>query len=459
MINPQIVERVLETALGSGADFAEIFAEDRQNTTLSYVDKKIDALNNGRDFGLGLRLIKGFEVIYAYTSDLSEDNLLKLAKQTAGAFAEEKNAEVIAFNALPAGTFNPIAKDPNNIHLKEKLALAERAYKAALAYDEVISQARITYLDHSQKVLIANSEGLWVEDERVRTRFSVNAIASKNGEMQTGSYSPGASMGFEFFEQNNVEEIAREASRIAKVMVDAEYAPSGAMPVIMDNGFGGVLFHEACGHGLEASFVSKGTSVYTGKLGQAIASPLVTAIDDGTLPNQWGTLNYDDEGTKTQRNVLIEKGVLKSYFVDRLNGKRMGMPSTGSARRESYRYAPTSRMNNTFIDNGESTREEIIAATEYGLYAKSLGGGSVDITTGEFNFAVMEGYLVENGKITKPVRGASLIGTGLEVIQRIDMVGNDLKQGQGMCGASSGSLPCNVGQPPLRVSKLTVGGR
>lgn len=287
----------------------------------------------------------------------------------------------------------------------------------------------------------------------------VSSVASVHNEMQTGYYGPGAGQGFEFFEEHDVEAIAREASRIAKTMAHADYAPAGAMPVIMDNGFGGVLFHEACGHGLEASFVSKKISVYTDKLGEQVASPLVTAIDDGTIPNGWGTLNVDDEGTPTKRNVLIENGVLKSYLVDGLNGKRMGMASTGSSRRESYRYAPTSRMNNTFIDAGTSTREEIIKATPYGLYAKSMGGGSVDITTGAFNFTVMEGYLIEDGKITKPVRGASLIGTGLEVLQKIDMVGQELKLGQGMCGAGSGMIPANVGQPPLRISQLTVGGR
>lgn len=459
MLQEQLVERVLNQALSRGADFAEVFVEDRQNNVMSFVDNRVDDINTGRDYGLGLRLIKGFEVIYAYTSDLSENNLLRLAEATANAFAGDKHVELQKFAIAPAGSFVPIKEDPLRVPLKRKLELLQKAYDAAKAYDPVISQAQITYLDHKQNVLIANSEGLWVEDERVRTRFSVNAVASHNGEMQTGSFNPGASLGFEFFEKYNVEDIAIEAARIAKTMVYADYAPSGAMPVIMDNAFGGVLFHEACGHGLEASFVSKGSSVYTGKLGQQVASPLVTAIDDGTMPNEWGTLNYDDEGTPTQRNVLIENGVLKSYLVDRLNGKRMGHESTGSCRRQSYRYAPTSRMNNTYIDAGTSTREDIIKNTDYGLYAKSLGGGSVDITTGEFNFAVMEGYLIEKGEITKPVRGASLIGTGLEVLQRIDMVGQELSLAQGMCGAASGSLPVDVGQPPLRVSQLTVGGR
>lgn len=459
MLNPQVVERILDCGLSGGADFAEIFVEDRKNNTLTYVNKRVDDVSPGRRCGLGLRLIRGLEVIYAYTSDLSEENLLRMAANTAHAFNGKPGTKVLPFKDAPDRRLTPISVNPESVELSRKLDLANEAYEEAMSCDEVITQALVRYLDHTQDVLIANSEGLWVEDRRVRTRFSVSAVASRNGEMQTGSESPGASMGFEFFETHPVKEIAREAARIAKTMVYADYAPSGAMPVIMDNAFGGVLFHEACGHGLEASFVSKGTSVYAGKLGQQIASPLVTAIDDGTQKNEWGTLNYDDEGHPTQRNVLIEKGVLKSYLVDRLNGQRMGMASTGSGRRESYRYAPTSRMNNTYIDAGESTLEEIIAHTEDGLYAKKLGGGSVDVTTGEFNFAVMEGYLVKNGKIVKPVRGASLIGTGLEVLQRIDMVGRELRCGQGMCGAASGSLPVNVGQPPLRISKLTVGGR
>lgn len=459
MIKPALVEKVLDLGLSTGADFAEVFAEDRDNNVFTYTDKRIDEIAKGRDYGLGLRLIQGEKVIYAYTSDLSEENLLHLAGQAASAFKENRHSQVLAFHAAPDRGLLPIRRDPQSVLLKEKLELLEQAYAAALAYDPVITQAQITYMDHKQNVLIANSEGLWVEDQRVRTRFSAAAIASHNGEMQTGHESPGASLGFEFFETHDVKEIAREAARIAKTMVFADYAPSGAMPIIMDNAFGGVLFHEACGHGLEASFVSKGTSVYTGKLGQQIASPLVTAIDDGTQPNEWGTLNYDDEGTPTRRNLLIEKGVLKGYLVDRYNGRRMGMESTGSCRRQSYRFIPTSRMNNTFIDAGHSTLEEIIGATDSGLYAKKLGGGSVDITTGEFNFAVMEGYLIKNGRIDKPVRGATLIGTGLEVLQRIDMVGRELKCGQGMCGAASGSIPTNVGQPPLRISKLTVGGR
>jgi len=242
-------------------------------------------------------------------------------------------------------------------------------------------------------------------------------------------------------------------------MLKAEPCPAGIMPVIIDNGFGGVIFHEACGHSLEATQVALGNSEFCGKMGQQIASPVVTAIDDGTMANEWGSINIDDEGTPTTRLVLIENGVLKNYMVDRLNGRRMGMESTGSARRQDYTYAPTSRMRNTFIAAGQDDEKEIIATAGDGLYAKQMGGGSVNPATGEFNFSVMEGYLIKDGKIDRPVRGATLVGKGSEVLMKIDRVGKDMKMAQGMCGSKSGSVPTNVGQPMIRVTSLTVGGR
>lgn len=459
MLNKKVIENVLTAALSRGGDFAEIFVEDKHNNNIRLVGGLIESNISGRDYGVGIRIFDNLNCIYAYTNDSTEENLIKVAKEAASAL--EKNPLSMNLNFMkPNGTnYNPIKILPSTVVKKNKIDLMKKGYEIAKNYDPVITQVVVNYLDDEQNILIANSEGLLSEDKRVRTRYSVTSVASKDGEMQQGFFGPGASMGFEFFEKNNVEDIAKEASRIAKVMVHADYCPSGVMPVIMDNAFGGVLFHEACGHALEAAFVSKNTSVFANKLGELVASPLVTAIDDGTIPNEWGTTNIDDEGTPTQRNVLIENGVLKSYLIDKLNGKRMGMASTGSSRRQSYKYAPTSRMNNTFIAAGDSTLEEIIANTENGLYAKKLGGGSVNPATGDFNFAVMEGYLVENGKIIKPVRGATLIGSGIKVLELIDMVGNDLSLGQGMCGADSGSIPAGLGQPPLRVKSMTVGGR
>ena len=310
-----------------------------------------------------------------------------------------------------------------------------------------------------QKILIANTDGLCVEDRRVRTRLGISAVASKDGENQMGFEGPGRSMGFEMFNDIDVEKYGIEAARTAVTMLHAKDCPAGKMTVAIDNGFGGVLFHEACGHSLEATSVAKGNSEFANKIGEQIASSKVTAIDDGTIENAWGSINIDDEGEKARKNVLIENGILKGYMIDKLNGRRMGMKPTGSGRRQSYKYAPTSRMTNTYIAAGNDNPEDIIKSMDEGLYAKKLGGGSVNPVTGEFNFSVSEGYLVKNGEIQEPVRGASLIGKGSEILMNIDMVGKNLVQAQGMCGSSSGSIPVNVGQPMIRVKNITVGGR
>lgn len=459
MISNSVIENVLYAALSKGGDFAEIFLEDKINARIRLVGGLVENNISGRDYGVGIRIFDKYNSIYAYTNDSSEDNLIKVAKQAAAGLSSK--AIELRLNLIKQDSinYNPISIYPSKTQKKKKIELLKRGYKAAKEYDSVISQVSADYLEEEQNVLIANTEGLLATDTRVRTRFSIISVASKDGEMQQGVNSPGASMGFEFYDQIDVGEIGIEASRIAKTMVHAEYCPSGNMPVIINNAFGGVLFHEACGHALEAAFVSKGTSAFANKLGQQVASPLVTAIDDGTMPNGWGTTNIDDEGTPTQRNILIENGILKSYLIDKIHGRRMNMESTGSGRRQSYKFAPTSRMNNTYIDEGQSTFESIISNTENGLYAKKLGGGSVNPATGDFNFAVMEGYIIENGKILKPVRGATLIGNGIKVLELIDMVGDNLELGQGMCGAESGAIPADVGQPTLRVTSLTVGGR
>ena len=459
MISESTIERVLNAALESGGEFSEIFIEDKKNTNITSVGGKIEDSISGRDYGLGIRIIDKDQSIYTYTNDLREENLITLAKE-AGSILKNRNAKLKQKLALEnLKNINPIKIYPSDIVLKDKVDLIRTAHQAAKDVDDAISQVKVFYLDEEQKVTIANSEGLFKTDERIRTRFMVSSVASKEGEMQTGYFGPGRSQGFEMFEDIDVRDIGKRASQIAVNMMGADYAPSGEMPVILNNQFGGVLFHEACGHSLEAEFISRKTSEFTGKLGKPIASDIVTAIDDGTIPNAWGTSTIDDEGTPTQKNLLIENGILKSYLVDNFNGKKMGLESTGSGRRQSYKFAPTSRMNNTYIAPGDSTFDEMIANTEYGLYAKELGGGQVDITTGDFNFAVTEAYLVENGKIIKPVKGATLIGKGARVLERIDMIGDGLDLGEGICGASSGQIPVCLGQPPLRVSKLTVGGR
>lgn len=459
MLSRDLVEKILNEAVSTGGDFAEIFVEKKNSSSFYMIDGKIESSLSGKDFGIGIRIFKGLYSVYGYTNDMSEENLLKTARKIAQTIKGTKTDMVINLLKQDMENYNKIEIYPESVLKNDKIDIMRRGYSAAKNYDEEISQVRVSYADSKQNILVANTEGIWAEDERVRGRIRIESVASDGTEMQTGSMSPGASKGFEFFEKMDVESYGREASRIAKTILHADYSPSGKMPVIIDNGFGGVIFHEACGHGLEATSVAKGNSVFAGKMGQMIASPIVSAVDDGTIPNGWGTLNVDDEGTPTRRNLLIENGILKGYMIDKLNGRRMGMSSTGSSRRESYKYAPTSRMTNTFILGGKSTLDEMIASTEKGIYAKYMGGGSVNPATGNFNFAVMEGYLIENGKITVPLRGATLIGSGSEVLKKIEMVGNNLACAEGMCGSISGSIPAAVGQPAIKVKDITVGGR
>ena len=459
LLAESLARDVILAALSTGGDFAEIFMEDTQGTNIRMLNGKVEEGVSGRDYGVGIRIFQGLRSVYAYTNDASRVNLLKVAKEAAAALSGAPQQTTLVLERLRLESFNPIRLHPGSVCHRDKVEVMQRAHRAASGFDRQVTQVAITYLDTDQNVLIVNSDGLLTEDRRIRTRLGINAVASKGDEKQSAFRGPGRHMGFEMFDQIDVEEIARDAARSAVTMVNADYAPSGRYPVIIDNEFGGVIFHEACGHGLEATSVAKGASIFSGKLGQRVASELVTAVDDGTIPNAWGSLNMDDEGTKTRRNVLIKDGILTGYMIDRLNSRRMEMEPTGSSRRQSYKFAPTSRMTNTFVCAGESSREEIIANTEYALFAKHMGGGSVNPATGEFNFAVAEGYIVRNGAIEKPVRGATLIGQGSEILQKIDMVAANLATGQGMCGSISGSIPTDVGQPTIRVQEITVGGR
>ena len=459
MLKKEILEKVLEIALSTGGDFAEIFEEKKYKNGISMLNGIVENVNSGVVRGIGLRIYHGFESVYAYTNDLTEENLVEFAKKLSMAVEGNPVQKQVTLEEVVYENQHPVKIYPKEYPMDKKEELLKRANDAAKAYDEHISKVMASLIDEEQHVAIANSDGKYIQDTRIHTRMAVNAIASDGDLLETGTCSPGASKGMEFYEEAIPEETGKEAARIAMAMLYADDCPSGTMPVIMDNGFGGVIFHEACGHSLEASAVSKGQSVFSGKLNQKIASDCVTAIDDGTIPNAWGSSNIDDEGNFQKRRVLIENGILKSYLVDTLNGKRMGMESTSSSRRESYKYETTSRMTNTFIAPGKDTLEDMIKKTSYGLYAKRMGGGSVDPSTGDFNFAVNEGYLIVDGKITKPVKGATLIGNGADVLMKIDMVGSDLLRAQGMCGASSGSIPTDVGQPPLRVQDMIVGGK
>ena len=459
MLKQDVAQAVIAEALKTGGDFAEIFLEDRQNNNISMLSGRVESVNSRRLHGAGVRVFSGFQGVYVYTNDTSMNGLLDCAKRAASAIEGKAfyAPKDLVWTDVPNIHF--IQESPDAVKSARKVAKMKEA-QAVLNNEQEIVQGSISYMDSVQRVWIANSEGLFTTDTRVYTRMSVAAIASNGTENQTGSTSPGGMQGFEIFNARiDPEAMAKEAARQARTMLHAPMCPAGIMPVVIDNGFGGVIFHEACGHSLEATAVAVGNSEMCGKLGQKVAADCVTAIDDGTIPNEWGSLNIDDEGTPTTRLVLIENGILKNYMIDKLNARRMNMPITGSGRRQGYMFAPTSRMRNTYIAAGNDDNDEIIATMGDGLYAKKMGGGSVEPTTGKFNFAVGEGYLVKDGKIAHPVRGASLIGRGSEILLKIDRVGKDMQMAQGMCGSISGSIPTNVGQPMIRVSEMTVGGR
>ena len=460
MIKREVCERVLRRAASTGADFAELFRENTVNHSVHMIDSKVDAVTDAVVAGAGIRVFKGLRSVTASTVDTSEEGLMRCADAAAAALGEGTAQIDIVLTERLFGDIHPVKIVPSTVPNLRKIEILKEGYFAAKDYDPSITQVSGAIMDADHNILIANSEGLYTQDRQIRTRMYLTAIAEKDGETQTGSCNPGRRMGLEVFGTViDPRQVGIKAAKQAVVMASAGYCPAGVMPVAIGNGFGGVIFHEACGHSLEATSVAYGMSEFTGKLGEVIANEKVTAIDDGTIPNAWGSINIDDEGTPARKNVLIEKGVLKGYMIDKRGGRRMNMEPTGSARRESYAYATTSRMTNTYIAAGEDKNEDIIASIEYGLYAKEMGGGSVNPATGEFNFAVSEGYMIRNGKICEPVRGASLVGRGSEVIKKIDMVGNDLELGAGMCGSSSGSVPVNVGQPLIRVSSITVGGR
>lgn len=458
MLNTATIERILDAAVTAGGDFAEVFCEDTFYTNVLALTEGVETSSLGREAGVGIRVFNGLNSLYGYTNVLAEEQLLAMVKQMTALLNKAVGQPTLLSDGINYGSVHPIKLKPTSIPLAQKMERIERALTAGKRYSPEIVQVSVRYVDMEQHVQIANSEGLLAEDTRVKTRLHITAFAQNEQGMQTGYSGPGAMRGFEFYDDLDIEWYARESARIATTMLQARPCPGGQMPVVIDNGFGGLLFHEACGHSLEASSVAKGTSEFSGKLGERIASPLVTLIDDGSLANEWGSLAIDDEGIPTQKNVLIENGILRGYLVDRLNGRRMAMTPTGSARRKNYRFAPQARMTNTYIANGTSTREEIIANTERGLFVKYINGGSVNPATGEFNFNACESYLIENGKITEPVRGITLIGKGGSILQQVDMVANNLEIRQGYCFAASGPLYIGAGQPTVRVANMTVGG-
>ena len=451
---------VLQEAQKSGADYAELFLEDNESTRIEMIDGKVESANYARISGAGVRVLLGTQSAYAYCADIDEQSLMETARAAAAALGDAKsapNGEIkLALNRFTT----PVKQRFDTIGNVERVEVMRTGARVMKATSPEVTQAVVHYLDQVQRVAIVNTDGVFVSDERPRTRIFMRAVAMNGTEAQTGYDGPGACRGFETYrEVIDVEKHAMIAANMAVTMLHAPECPAGNLPVVIDGGFGGVIFHEACGHSLEATAVARNNSVFSGKLNTKIAADCVSAVDDGTLPGEWGSINVDDEGGAPQRNLLIENGILKGYLIDKLGARSMGMPSTGSSRRQGYMFAPTSRMTNTFICAGTDDEEEMISGMAEGLYAKKMGGGSVNPPTGEFNFSVAEGYWVKNGKIVSPVRGATLIGKGSEVLLKIDRVGRSMWMAPGMCRSLSGSVPTNVGQPRIRVSGITIGGK
>ncbi len=459
MLSKKQAIEVLNAGLATGADYAEIFIEDRTNHGYTVENGEVKTATVSNTYGAGIRLLNKLQSVYGYTNDVSKKGLLALANALSHSFEGKQIVFVDNLKVKNVKNKHPHIRPNADVPSEEKIAWLKRGDKVMKEASPKIVRTTCAFSHYLNEITLITSKGFIFKDSKERARAYLSCVAVEGEKIEVGHAGPGASAGFEYFEKNiDVEKLAKETADTALLMLGAKECPSGKMPVVIGNGFGGVIFHEACGHPLEASAVSKNLSVFAGKLGQQIASPVVSAYDDGTITNGWGSNNIDDEGNPTQKTCLIENGILKSYLIDNFNGRRMGAEGNGACRRESYKYEPTSRMSNTYIANGKSTPEEIIKATKLGLYAKSLNGGSVNPATGEFNFGCSEAYIIRDGKICEPVRGASLIGSGAEVLMHIDMVGNDLERAQGMCGAASGSIPTDVGQPTIRVSEILVGG-
>jgi TldD protein len=459
LVDEALLERTLHTALRRGGDFAEVFVEDRRASGARWDDGKVEELTSGRERGAGIRVVRGESTGFAHTADLSDAGLAEAAEAAASAAAgAEGETRVAPLTRVHADPPHEVIVLPETVDKRRKVELLGQADSAARAEGGAISQVSVSMADSHRRILVANSDGLLAEDDQVRTRFMVQCVAVGDTGMQTAQEAPGRTVGFELFDEIDPEEIARIAAQRALTMLRARPAPSGKLPVVLRRGAGGVLFHEACGHGLEADLVAKDASVFRGQTGELVASPLVTLVDDGTLAREWGAAAIDDEGAPSRRNVLIEDGVLTDYMWDLLRARREGRPQSGNGRRETYQHLPMVRMTNTYLLAGDEDPDEIVRQTPNGIYCAQLGGGQVNTATGDFVFGMTEAYLIEDGEITDPVRAANLIGNGPDTLRLIDAVGNDFGTWPGTCGKLGQGVPVSAGQPTLRVAELTVGG-
>jgi TldD protein len=460
MIAEEAVQRLLVTALKNGGDLAEVYLEDKDTLSLTLDNGRLEQAVQGNDIGAGIRVFYGNTAAYAYTDDLSETALLEAA-QAAAAAARSSNEPRVSINLTKQESqLDFTVKKPfDEMSMADKAAILRQMDMAARGYSPHVVQVVANYNQVRRRVWVFNSDGVWVEDDRQIVEFGSHVTAQRGDVRQSMATGIGGQAGLELLDEKDPVASIVEAAESAVLMLDARPAPAGEMTVVINNGWGGILFHEACGHCMEADFITNGASAYAGLVGERVGPDFLTAIDDGTIPGRRGSIRFDDEGTPSQRTVLIEKGVLKEYMWDLTEARREGRHSTGNGRRQSFRHMPMPRMTNTFIDAGPHDPEEIIRSVKKGLYAKRMGGGQVAIGRGDYVFAVTEGWLIEDGKLTAPVRGATLVGNGPDTLRQMDMIGTDLSldPGRGMCGKWQ-SARISVGQPTVRVPKLVVGG-
>ena len=460
MLDRQLVEEVLRAARARGGAFAEVFVEERSSVAIRLDDGKIEELTTGLDRGAGVRVGRGTSFGYAFSNRLDRDALLEAAAAAAAALPEGSPGAVVDLRAVEPPVVHHAERPAGAVPDADKVVWLREVDDVARSHGPEVRQVVAIYGDSVQRVLIATSDGRWVEEVRPRVRLVAQVVAARDGTIQTGLHGPAGLAGVEFFDEHSPAETAEVAAKRAVTMLDARPAPAGEMTVVLGPGWPGILVHEAVGHGLEADFNRKGVSAFSGRIGEQVAGPLCTIVDDGTIPHRRGSLNVDDEGTPTEKNVLIEKGVLRGYLQDKLSSRLMRSPATGSGRRESYQSIPIPRMTNTYLMAGESDPEEILGSVARGVYCKSFGGGQVDITSGNFVFSASESYLIEGGRLGPPLRDATLIGNGPEALKWISMVGNDLQLdlGVGICGKEGQSVPVGVGIPTVKIDRMTVGG-
>jgi TldD protein len=460
-IQTRDLENYLSEALSQGGDYADLYFEYVATSAISIDESIVKSATQGVSLGVGVRVISGERTGYAYSDDLDPDKIRKAARVAACIASGPAKAEKVGLHEGVRRNLYPVLTAPTETGLRQRVELVKRADRAARAFDARVFQVTASYFDQLKHVMVANSAGVLNFDRQPMTRLNVSVLARQgDGPPQSGYDGGGGRVELSYFDVKTPEQFAREAARQAVVQLDAVDAPAGETTVVLGPGWPGVMLHEAVGHGLEADFNRKKTSAFSDRIGELVASPLCTVVDDGTIDSRRGSLNVDDEGNATQRNVLIENGVLRGYLQDQLSSRIMDAAPTGSGRRESYEHIPMPRMTNTFMLAGESDPEDIIRSVQKGLYCANFGGGQVDITSGNFVFTASESYLIEDGKITRPVRNATLIGNGPEALRHVSMVGHDLKldQGVGVCGKEGQSVPVGVGIPTVRIDKMTVGG-